>query len=132
MPKNYTRSVRPIRMRAAAFRVYANRADVAPGAGRAAGRERPQEPACSPCKILDRELFRAEDERLDGTRVSGGFVHVDAHGVHLDVALGNFEPSGKAVEEALDDAFLAHADDGIVRPGHARVGDESRALGEDV
>jgi len=66
----------------------------------------------------------AEVEAVDRAGLSGGFVNVDHDGVHLDVALGDDEAGGHGiVEKVFQDAVLFHADDRIVRAGHADVGD---------
>src|SRR5271157_4212136 len=79
-----------------------------------------------------RRLIEAEEETLDRAGAAGGFVHVEQDGVHADVALGDREFRRHAVEKSLNDALLLHADDGIVRAGHADVGDVSGAPGEDA
>jgi hypothetical protein len=77
-------------------------------------------------------LIEAEAEAFDGAGAAGGFVDVDEDCVHLDVAFGYGEAGRHGVEETLHDALLLHADDGIVRAGHADVGDIGGAAREDV
>ena len=44
-----------------------------------------------------------EAQALDSTRAAGGFIHVDQHGIHLDVAGGHFKARRLAVEKSAQD-----------------------------
>ena len=77
------------------------------------------------------ELF-AEFEAADGGGVAGGAVAGDEGCADLGVAFGGFELAGHAGEEAFEDEFGFDADDGVVGAGHADVGLEGGAVGEDA
>jgi NAD(P)-dependent dehydrogenase (short-subunit alcohol dehydrogenase family) len=68
-------------------------------------------------------LVEAEIQALDRAGAAGGFVDIEQNRVHLHVAFGDHEARGHCVEEALQHALLFHANHGIVRAGHAGVGD---------
>src|SRR2546423_11017854 len=85
-------------------------------------------------KLVDTEaeaLYRAGAEAACGV-ARAGVVGFDQHAVHLDVARGHFKTGRKAVQELLDDALAVHTDDAAMRTGHAYIGDEGGAAGEDV
>ncbi len=81
--------------------------------------------------------LEAKAEAFDGAGaeaaggVTRGFVGgFDQHGVHLDVAFGDFKACWQAIEKFFDDALAIHADHAAMRPGHAYIGDVRGALGQ--
>src|SRR5438105_3596853 len=68
----------------------------------------------------------------DRYRAAAHGIHLDEHGIHLDITRGDLEAGRHPVEEPLDDCALLHADYGVVRPGHAYVGDVGRTPGQDL
>jgi hypothetical protein len=73
-----------------------------------------------------------DQEPLDAPRLAGRFVDVDDDGGQADVALGDFEGDAGLKEETLEDPVGAHADDRIVGAGHADVGQQGGAAGQDA
>src|ERR1700688_3534028 len=79
----------------------------------------------------------AQAEALDGFGCEAprfvarsGLARFDQHRVHLNIAGGNFEARGQAIQEFFDNAHAIHADHTVVRPGHANVGDVRSAFGQ--
>jgi len=72
-----------------------------------------------------------DQQPLDPARLAGRFVNVDDDGGETDVALGDFEGGVGLEEDALEDLVGAHADDRLVGAGHADVGQQGSAGGED-
>src|ERR1700737_1973743 len=84
-------------------------------------------------------LIGAQAETFDGaSNVAAGFiawseiVGFDEDGIELDVAAGHFKARGQAVEKAFEDGVAIHADDAVVRTGHAHIRDVSGAFWKDV
>lgn len=70
-------------------------------------------------KCFDRESF------------SGLFVNQDVGAAHSDVALGGFVLMRRLKLHSLQSHVLVHADDGVVRPGHANIRYIGRSLWQD-
>src|SRR5271154_7331326 len=91
------------------------------------------EPVRKRRRVRKRKLVEAKVEAFDRAGVAGGFVHVNEHGVHLDVILGDHEARGHGVvEKVFQDALLFHSDYRIMWSGHADIRDVSRSSGENV
>src|SRR5436190_7846737 len=74
------------------------------------------------------ELVQTVTQALDVRRASRFFVGVYENGVQPGIAGGDFEARGKAGEKAIQRRLDLHADDGVVRSGHAGVGQVRSAL----
>src|SRR5262245_20538151 len=69
------------------------------------------------------QLVEAVAQALDIGREAGLLVGLDDHGVQSRVAGGGFELLGQRGEKPVQRRFGLDADDRIVRPGHADVGE---------
>ena len=87
-------------------------------------RERPLGP--------DSDLRVVRDQQpLDPARLAGRLVDVDDGAGEADVPLGDLEGGGGLEEEALEHLVDPHADHRLVGAGHADVGLQGGAAGED-
>lgn len=67
---------------------------------------------------------------LDGVGSARGSIAADEDSADLRVSLGSFELSGHPGEEAVEDQLRFDADDGVVRAGHADVGNVGGSSGQ--
>src|SRR5665213_833496 len=78
------------------------------------------------------ELVLTVAQALDVRRQSGRFVGIDDDGVQSRVAGGGFEAARKAGQKTAERGLHFDADDGIVRPRHAGIGQKGGALRQDA
>lgn len=67
---------------------------------------------------------------LDRVGASRGTVAADESGAHLRIPFGGLELARHSGEEAIEDELGFDPDDGVVRAGHADIGDEGGATGQ--